>query len=96
MKVEIERKRKFSEDTKEHFREKQDTLLWFRTFIHYRDRYIELHYRSNSNTKRRINNIQIKDHESSRTELRDFEERNIDSHLSNKNEENILKKRKKK
>ena len=57
MKVRIKKRRKLLENTKKHFRRKQDTFLQLRIFIYYRNRRIRLHYENNSNTKRRIYNV---------------------------------------
>ena len=69
MKVKNKKRRKFSENIKKHFRRKQDTFLQSGTLTYYRNRCIRSYYRNNSYTKRRINNIQIKDNKLNKTKL---------------------------
>ena len=57
MRMKITKRRKFLEDTKKYFREKQNTFLQFGILTYHKNRRIELHYRNNSYTERRINNI---------------------------------------
>ena len=57
MRVEIKKRKEFPKNTKKHLRGKQNTLLQSRTPTHHRNRHIKSHHESNSNTRRRINNI---------------------------------------
>ena len=61
--------KEFSTDTKKYIEREQNTFLQFETLFHYRNRYIELHYRNNTLIRRRTHNIQIENHESNRIKL---------------------------
>ena len=69
MKMKTERRRKLSTNNKEHFEEKQDTLLRSRTSPHYKNRRIRSHHRNNIIIKRKTNNIHVKNHKLNRIEL---------------------------
>ena len=82
MKMETKERRKFSTDNQKHLGRKQSSFLQFETLSHYRNRYIESHYKNNISTRKRIDNIYIKNHELSTTKLRDLRKRNTSHHLN--------------
>ena len=69
MKIETEERRKLSINNKKHIGRKSNTILQFRTLTHYRNRRIRSYYKSHTLTKRRTNNIQVKDYKLDETKL---------------------------
>ena len=69
MEIKTRKERKFLINNKKHFKKKQNTFLQFGTLLYYRNRRIGLHHKNNTLTRKRINNIHVKNHESDRTEL---------------------------
>ena len=69
MKIETEERGEFSIDNQEHFERKQNPLLRSKSLSHYKNRCIRLHDKSNSLTRRRVNNVHVKNHELNRTKL---------------------------
>ena len=82
MKVRTKKEKELLTDNQKHFKEKQDPRLQFRTFSYHRNERIGLHYRSDTLTRERTNNIHVKDHELNGTKLQNLEKRNIDHHLN--------------
>ena len=89
IKVEIKKRRKLLKDTRKHLERKQDTFLQSRTLTYHKNRRIGPHYECSTSTKERTINIQIEDHKSNRTKLRDFRKRNVNDHPSSQRMEKI-------
>ena len=69
MKMRTKKERKLLINNKKHIRKKQNTLLQFETLSHYRNKRIRSYHKNNTFTKREINNIYVKNHESDRIKL---------------------------
>ena len=69
MKVKTKRKREFLINNQKHLRKKQDSRSWSQTFFYYRNERIKSHYRDNTLTEKRTNNVYVKNHESDETKL---------------------------
>ena len=69
MKMKTKERRKLSVHNRKHFKRKQDPFLQFETFSYYKNRYIRLHYRNDTLTRKRIHNVHVKDYKLNRTKL---------------------------
>ena len=79
--MKIKRREKLPTNNKEHIGEKQNTFLQFETFTYYKNRYIRSYYKSRTFTRKRINNIHVKNYKLDRTKLQNLEKRNDDHYL---------------
>ena len=77
----IKKRREFLTNHQEHLERKQNTFLRLETPSHHKNRHIRSHNENNVFTKKKINSVHVKNHESNETELRDFRKRNVDHHL---------------
>ena len=69
MKMKTKERKKLSINNKEHIEKKQNTILQFRTLIHYRNEYIRPYYKSYVSTRRKTNSLHVKNHKLNRTKL---------------------------
>ena len=76
--MKIKKRREFSINHQEYLERKQNPLLRSGTLSHHRNRRIRPHHESNTSTKKRINNVHVKNYELDRTELRDLRKENVD------------------
>ena len=74
-------RKKLPTNNKKHIGRKQNTFLQSRTFTHYRNERIKLHYRNCTLIKREINSLYVKNYKLNRTELRDLKKRNNGHYL---------------
>ena len=83
MRMRTKKERKLLTNNKEHIGRKQDTFLQSRTSIHHRNGRVRSYHKSHIFTRRRTDNIPVKNHKSNRIELRNLRKENNNHHLNN-------------
>ena len=82
MKMKTKERGELRKDNQKHFERKQNPFLQSETLLHYRNRYIKLHDRNSTFTRRRVNNVHVKNHELNKIKLRNLRKENIDHYLN--------------
>ena len=96
MKMKIKERRKLLISNRKYIGREQSTLLQFGILSYHENRRIKSYYENSTPTRKRVNNIHVKNHESDRIKLRNYEKRNVSHHLNSQEIKKISKRNTKK